>query len=166
MVDECEIKVKIELINDGFLIFGPGGTFFREKLIDAVDTAVDEFEIHAPDAFRVLEDDVADYIAEMKRRAIKDDVEKLEQKGMGLGSKIEKMEHNAKANRPEYLSKKMLEIILKLDKETLDKEIPKQLILDGVAAVGFTQVEAEGTLQRLIANGEIVQGKKDHYVVI
>ena len=68
MVDECELKVKIGIINDGFLIFGPSGTQFRESLIEAVDIAKDEFELHAADAFRVLEDDVIEYIDKMKKR--------------------------------------------------------------------------------------------------
>jgi len=51
--DSYELKVKIELINDGFLIFSPTGCQFRESLIDAVNLAREELEDWSAEIFRV-----------------------------------------------------------------------------------------------------------------
>jgi hypothetical protein len=53
MRDEYEVKIKIELINDGFLVYSPTGVQFRENLIDAVDLGVDELEQWSTENFRV-----------------------------------------------------------------------------------------------------------------
>jgi hypothetical protein len=73
MTEECELKVKIELINDGFLVFGPSGTQFRESLIEAVDIATEELYNFATDAFRILEDDVEEFnkVMEIRKKADK-----------------------------------------------------------------------------------------------
>jgi len=53
IISIMEVKVKIELINDGFLIYSPIGVEFRENLVDAVKQAVDLLEDFSLENFRI-----------------------------------------------------------------------------------------------------------------
>lgn len=71
---DYSLKVKIELINDGFLIYSPTGIQFKENLVDAVSLALEEIEDWSVEIFRVP---FCEEEAEELKQIIKEKREKL-----------------------------------------------------------------------------------------